>query len=161
MESHKTSTNNSGFTLIETIVVIGLFLTVCFLSPITTMKTMLSHSSEDDIHTLVSTLKTARMRALTNTCVGTCTDGVPHGVYFEDDQYTLFQGNSYDSTDPENEMTELSPHTHIYGASTVVFLPRSGRATSTPSDIWDIDIVPTHGATTTININSEGRISVE
>jgi prepilin-type N-terminal cleavage/methylation domain-containing protein len=161
MELPKTSTNNRGFTLIEVILVIGLFLIVCTLSITLDMKTLYTHSSYDDVDTLLSTLRTARTRSLTNQCAGVCTDALPHGVYFEHDHYTLFQGNSYDPYDSDNEITQLSPHTHIEGVSTLIFLPRSATATTTPAGMWNIDLIPSYGATTTININSEGRISID
>src|SRR6185295_19523847 len=92
-------------------------------------------------------------------CRGSCIEGLPHGIHFESKRYILFQGNAYDSLDPQNEIVEINPTMHLAGITEVLFDLHSGDATTTPSGIWDIVLSDAAGHVSTTTFNSEGRIS--
>lgn len=158
MALHKTYTNKTGFTLLEVIIVIGLFLVVSALSLHIDVRTIRTQTYRDDVNALETALRTARTRALTAYCVGICTGPQAHGIYFAYDHYIIFQGNSYNPTNPYNVSVPLDSGLRVHGLYTVTFLPRSGMATTTPHTVWDLDLIQPGGVASAIHFNSEGRI---
>ncbi len=143
---------NSGFSLIETMVVIGIFLIIFSFGLVFTLNSYRSYSFNAEITTIVSVLEKARSRALTNLYQS------PHGVCFISSNYVIFRGTTCTPGAPTNELVSASKK--VFDASnfsttfpTIVFEQLSGTTTGGTITVTD------GTKTTTIVINNEGRIN--
>ena len=137
-----------GFTLVEIVVVMGLFAVLAGFGLFLSIDFYRSYAFRAERDMLISVLQKARSQALNNIRES------PHGVRVEEDSYILFQGGSYDPTDPANQAIAAAPSISHTGLSEVVFTQLSGGANASGT----IDI--TDGLrTVSISINNAGRIS--
>ncbi|HUD03080.1 MAG TPA: type II secretion system protein [Candidatus Paceibacterota bacterium] len=155
MASHKISTPK-GFTLIEVLVVLGMFALVGACSLVIGMESYQSGSLIDDQASLVSALQKARSEAMSAVCVGSaCTGGVPHGVHITAKQLIIFQGAVYNPNDENNDYISLQDAAlAVSGLSDVMFAEYSGDS-SAPGDVVMSDA---SGCIATTSIGAEGQI---
>ncbi|MDZ4243282.1 MAG: prepilin-type N-terminal cleavage/methylation domain-containing protein [Candidatus Omnitrophota bacterium] len=141
----------SGFTLIEILVVLGLFVLLSALGLFLSMDVYRGNSLRSEKNMIISILQKARSRAMNNI------NQTKHGVYFQAGQYILFQGDAFNPDDDANNQ-EIKASNNIsisfpplpFG---VVFSQLA--ATTTPQDIT----LDGQGFSFTIKINDKGRIS--
>ncbi len=148
---------NKGISLIEIMVVIGLFAIIASFSVFIGIDDYRRTVSKNDVEVVMRMLSKARSQAINNVCLGNpCTEGRPHGFHIEKDSYTIFQGNTYNPSDPLNEVVGAEGGiVNISGISDVVFSQLSGDVSSSGSIILNDQ----NGRIYRIDINSEGRIS--
>lgn len=153
--SHQ-SNSQSGFTIIEILVVLTIFIFIAGFALFVSMDSYRGFAFRSERDTIISVLQKARSQAISNICLGSgCSDGKPHGVRFTGSQYIIFQGPSYASRDPSVDQI-------IAANSTLTFSP------TPPIDIIFNQLDATGaGGTFTINgsghssqisVNTEGRI---
>ncbi|MGC9602178.1 MAG: prepilin-type N-terminal cleavage/methylation domain-containing protein [Minisyncoccia bacterium] len=159
MASRKISIPNKhvrGFTLIEVLVVLGMFALVGGCSLVIGMESYRSGSLADDQASLVSALQEARSQAISAVCIGSaCTAGMPHGVHITRKQLVIFQGAIYNVNDDTNDYIPLQDAAlATSGLNDVVFAEYSGDA-NPPGDI-----VMSDGAerVATTSIGADGQI---
>lgn len=149
-EKHRLS--EQGFSLVEVLVVIALFLVLAALTLGIGVDSVRRATVGSERTTLVQFLERARSRAMNNM------GNVPHGVVVTPTDLVLFQGAVYSSTDPLNEVSPRSEGITITGPTdpvTVVFGQLSGVVASSQTG----DLVLSNGEqTATIGINTAGRI---
>ena len=161
MASHKTSIHNrkkeKGFTLIEIIIVVSIFILITGVA-LTTNFDSFNSSLTNEQEKIVTYLYTARSESMNNVCLGDdCTESKEHGIHFETHSYTLFQGDTYSESDIQNEYVKLNPQYSMSGPSDIIFATSSGNAHATPENTWNV--VLSNGTTQrTITIGSEGDI---
>ena len=168
MASHKTYTHKisdlthnsqSGITLIEIIVVMALITMMATLTLATSMDSFRGYSYRNERDAIVNSLQRARSQAISNICLGTCTTGMPHGVHFNANSYTIFQGIDYASRDIiADEIIRMNPAISATGPTDIIFAELSGDVTATPAGALDLIVKDTTGHTSTITLNSEGQI---
>lgn len=162
MASPKTSTPNIGFTLIEVLVVLGILVVLFGFGAALGLDAFRRYAFHNERDLLVAVMQKARSQSVSNLCLGAgCTGGRPHGVNFTSGGYTLFQGPSYAARDAgvdENYQTSYSINFSPSSFSEVVFHQLAGSASTTPVNVWNLDLSDTAGETSTITVNSEGRI---
>ena len=141
-----------GFTLFEVLIVIGLFTLLGGLALFMSMDSYRGSSFRSDRDLLVSLLQHARARAMNNMCIGTCTDGKPHGVRVEPDRYVVFQGPGYSPSDPENAVFPANPSISRTGMN-VVFSQLSATTTATSTTLTG------GGRASVISISADGQIT--
>ncbi len=90
----------TGFTLIEILIVISLCALLASLLPFESLKQIGKRSLEAERTQAFVMLSEARARALNNI------DSLPHGVHFEKNKYTLFRGPRFEENASSNEMYE-------------------------------------------------------
>lgn len=110
---------SQGFTLIELMVVMGIFALMIGFASINLIRPQTQAYFDTSITTLVADLKEQQMRAMTG-------DGATiYGVRFNSNNYILFTGSSYPLTDNFtinlNSNLQISPN-----PTTIVFAQRSG-----------------------------------
>jgi len=138
-----------GFTLIEIVVVMGLFAVLAGFGLFLSFDFYRSYAFRAERDMVISILQKARSQALNNI------RETPHGVHLQNDSYILFQGSSYAVADHAfDQVVDAAPSISRIGLSEVVFTQLSGGANASGT----IDI--TDGLrTVSISINNAGRIS--
>lgn len=171
--SYKSPVSLRGFTFIELLIVIGIFVVIAGLGLFMSVNAFRGylHRSERDI--IVSILARARSEAMNNICVGPlCTDGQMHGVCFNAPSYIIFQGASYgayaitNQTIPSNSAINIaSDHASFFtcGSGTgAVFDQLTGKLVpqlALATDELMITISESGRPNSNIYINNEGRIN--
>ena len=143
---------NSGFTLVEILIVIGIFMLLAALTLGVGVDTARRATVGSERTTLVESLERARSRAMNNL------GEKQHGVIVTSTDFVLFQGSIYSAGDPTNEVSERSDGISVTGPTdpvTVVFAQLSGRVDAGQTG----DILLSNGdQNATVGINTEGRI---
>ena len=118
--------NKKAFTLIEMMVVIGLLAVMLLIPVLYTQASQVRFDFNSQVTTAVSYLRQAQSDALSGL------GNVNHGVHLASNAYTVFSGNSYNPSDPDNYEIDLSPTVVIRnislngGGSDVIFTKSSG-----------------------------------
>lgn len=161
MASLRASTHKSravrAFSLIELLVVMGIFIMVAGLGLVVSFDSFHGYTFRDERDTIVGALQKARSQAVNNMCFGACTDGRAHGVHLAGGvgaPYVVFQGTTFTAGDTINETISTKINSVSVTAADVVFSPLSGTVTGAPIVITVTDA--TH--TSVITVESEGRI---
>ena len=162
MKSLKTSIRSSGtrgFTLIEVLVVIGIFAMLGAISLIISLDSYRGYMFRNERDTLITSLQKARSQSVNNVCYGTCTNGRPHGVAFSPSQTIIFQGASFALRDVSADEVMNRSYNAVSvtpgSLGEVVFAQLSGDV-ATPGYVTITDGLA-HTSTTTISSN--GQIS--
>jgi prepilin-type N-terminal cleavage/methylation domain-containing protein len=138
--------NNQGFTLIEILVVMAIFVLIAGFALVVSMDSYRSHNFKSEQDLLVAVLLKARSQAMNNI------NQLPHGVYIPitHDKYSLFQGSTCTSGIDFPVSKGFTP-----SASCIVFTQLSGATAATSITLTD----NTTNKVFTININNEGQIN--
>lgn len=117
-----------GFTLVELLVVMGMFAILASLGSITILNSQNRATSSSTIDSLITDIRQQQLKAM----VGdrTVNNTATTGVYFQPGSYTLFQAASYSPNDPGNFVVTLPSvlqfmTINLHG-SAIVFAPVSG-----------------------------------
>lgn len=111
----------SGFTLVEVLLVLGLTFTIAAFSYPLVHSTFRSHVVQSATGRLVTALRKAELQATLES------EGAYHGVRILPEEYVVFVGDSYDERDTErDESFTRSSTVHITGSEEVVFAPHTG-----------------------------------
>ncbi|HEY4498247.1 MAG TPA: prepilin-type N-terminal cleavage/methylation domain-containing protein [Candidatus Paceibacterota bacterium] len=149
MRLPKLSADKKGLTLIEVVITMAILAIIGGLGLFVSTDFYRGYILRTERDTLVSILQRQRSRALNNV------SDSHHGVFLETDQYTVFQGNSYASRNPDyDEVINLPSSVVIGGINEVVFESLSGDS-SASGDIT----ISRDPQTFTISLNNEGRIN--
>ena len=97
---------NSGVTIVELLVVMGILAVIFGTSSILLLGSQKKASLNSSINRLVVDLKEQQLKAMVGDTGGS---GVasPSGVYFNKTNYVLFRGQTFNSADPSNYVTNL------------------------------------------------------
>ena len=157
---------NSGFTLVEIMVVIVIMMIVGGISIYLGINSFRGYSYHGDRDTLLSALSHARAEAMANICRGnSCTDGKPYGVAIRPadypNSYVIFQTENNNPTYLGRTLEDKDADAPIDATLTVspaeiVFMQESGNTTSNTDTTFILTDNTSH--TSTITINTEGQI---
>lgn len=119
----------SGFTFIETLIVMSVTLTLLGLATMSVLGSQRSANLTEAVDIFVSDLRNQQSKAMSGeTKNGTVPAG--YGVYVSANQYTLFSGTSYIEGDPSNTVIEfkqpISAGPIGFPDQSVIFLAGSG-----------------------------------
>ncbi len=149
MEGKTSFASPQGFTLIELVIVMAIVSIILTWGLVVSLNAYRQAVLSGERDKIVSILKKARSRALSNV------HELAHGVYIDATGYTLFEGSSYASRNASlDEVFPKSPGLTLGGISEVVLSPLA--ATSTASGSVSIG-----NGTSNFNIfiNYEGRVA--
>ena len=141
---------NSGFTIVEISVVIGLFAILISLGLLMSMDVWRGSSMQSEQDIVLSLLYKARSRAISNI------NESDHGLYIDDaaDEYVIFEGSSYSPADPNNLPFDMDDNFDFGGSPiSIVFAGRTGVTTGY------LFTMTGQGKSRTFDINEEGGIT--
>lgn len=150
----------SGFMVLELVVVMGLLAIVGSLGLFMSMDSLRGGAFRDERDMVVSSLQRARSQAINNICLGSgCVEGQKHGVHIGSGEYVIFQGENYDAATSTNIIIKsVSAAVFATGTENTVFNNLSGNlSVPTPAIITVFGL--SRQASSTISINAEGRIT--
>ncbi len=117
-----------GFTLIELLVTMGIFSILAALISINLIKPQTSASTDSQIQTLISDIKSQQLKSMLGATDGSVASK-KHGILISQDKYTLFSGDSFNPADPNNFDVILENNLHLsttFNSSTLLFEKLSG-----------------------------------
>ncbi len=155
--------NRKGITFVEVIVAIGVLLTLLGIAAVSFVPVRGNLSLDATISTLISDIKSQQIKSMAGDTEGTGANQT-YGIYFEQDQYTLFRGSSYLPSGPSNFSVELDDTISISSialpSSSLIFSAGEGAVVGfspTQNSIGLTDSVA--GTQKTIIINRYGVIT--
>ncbi len=153
--------SKTGFTLIETTIVLAVAITIMSFISINLFKAKSSTSESSSSSTLVTDLNQQRLKAMTGTTRDTSSS---YGVFFDDQEYVLFKGMVYDPNSPTNYTVELGDGIEFINGTfpnnIVVFNHVSGDVATFSAGFNTITLNNTQAnSSTTLTINRLGTIT--
>jgi prepilin-type N-terminal cleavage/methylation domain-containing protein len=155
--------NQSGLTLIELVIVIGIAATLFGFVTMNLVGTQRITSVDSASDVLVSDIASQQTKAMMGAGVS---NGTNYGIYFQSDRYVLFQGNVYNSSDTRNYTVVVGPGLTInnikFPSYTLVFLARSGAVSGFSNGNNTVSIQDIQGTKIkTVSLNRYGVVVVE
>ncbi len=147
----------AGFTVVELLVVMGIFMTMLTLSFINLTSLPSKTTTLAITQNLVSDIRSQQTLAMTGDSGGGGAQSA-YGMHFENDGYTLFKGSVYNASDTTNfrvllDDANLSFTNITFPNQTLVFSKGSGEVTATGSSTITNSL---NNTTHPININKYG-----
>ena len=149
-----------GFTLIEVLLVMGLFAILAGLVSMNLLRPQTQASLEGTVQTIIADVKSQQLKAMSGDSEGQAA-AQQYGVHFETSSYTLFQSSSYVPGDPANFVVSADnlQLTTTFPLAQIVFARRSGEITGFVAGSTGITILNTQsGQQKTITLNRFGVI---
>jgi prepilin-type N-terminal cleavage/methylation domain-containing protein len=147
---------SGGFTLLEVLVVIGLFAVVAGLVLTVGSHTHSGFNTQDDTDLLIATLQKARSQSINGVCVGVhCTVAAAHGVHVDPRSIVLFQGTTYNASDATNEYIQAESNATTFSGSNIIFMPLSGNTNTTNT----ITILDASTVVSVITVGPDGQLT--
>jgi prepilin-type N-terminal cleavage/methylation domain-containing protein len=140
---------NSGFTVIELSVVMGIFLILLTLSFINLTPLPSRATATSATQNLIADLRATQTQAMSGDTKGGVTQSA-YGVHFEGGSYWLFKGSVFNPSDTTNFKVDLGDVNVGFNTITLVFEKGSGEVT-TPGDIVITNSLTNEVSTISIN----------
>lgn len=155
--------NARGATLIEIIVVIGIFTTLFGLITVNLLNLPQKASLQSSLTTFISDFKHQQSKAMFLDTNGSLTTS-DFGMYFEQNRYTLFRGNTFSPGSSDNFTVALGENVQFasifFPSSIVVFQRQSGEVLGFNPALNSITLKNTQtNEQKTIQINRYGVIT--
>lgn len=159
--NHKNEKRQSGYTLIELIVVMGILTVLFGFTTINLGGVTRLTSVNETVDMLIADIRNQQAKAMTGS--GDGTSGSSYGIYFQTDRYTLFRGTTYSSQNTTNFTVELDQNLNFvndtFPNSTLIFLQTSGEISGYAAGNATIAIGNTAGnEQKTIRVNQLGTV---
>lgn len=116
--------STTGFTLIELIVVLGVFGVLLGLVTVNLLRAQHQPTLSASVDTLIADLKSQQAKAMSGA------GAISHGVYVGEGEYVLFSGSVYNANDPANAQVLLDANVIVssvtFPNASIVFAAGSG-----------------------------------
>lgn len=150
-----------GFTLVELLIVIGLFTIITSFVLVGSLRPQISSSVISNITQVTADIKHQQLKAMEGKLDGGA--DAYKGVYFDTNNYVLFTGSSYNASDPNN--FEISFEGVVFTdvnlpSSQIVFEPRSGEVANYSSSENSFVLQSSAGFFRTVSINEYGALTI-
>ncbi len=157
----KNKRRQSGYTLIELIIVMGILIILFGFTTINLSGVARLTSTSEAVDLLTADIRSQQTKAMTGS--GDGTSGSSYGIYFQTDRYTLFRGATYSSQNTTNFTVELDQNLNLandtFPNSTLIFLQSSGEISGYAAGNSTITIENTAGnEQKTIRVNQLGTV---
>lgn len=156
LTSHFSS--QKGFTLVELMVVMGIFAILMGISTLSLSNIQRNASLSSEVNKIIPDIRGQQIKAMSGDTEGS---GVvsDYGIHFETDSYILFR-DTYTAGNAENFEVALAPNIQISTAFTnaeVIFLKGSGEVSGGGNTVTFTDT--TNGSTQVVVINDLGVVT--
>jgi prepilin-type N-terminal cleavage/methylation domain-containing protein len=155
--------SQAGFTLVELLVVMGLFAILAGMTTVSLIGPQAAAPVSASVNEIVADLKNQQLKAMMGDS-GSATAAQPHGVYIQTNQYTLFKGATYSAADADNIVIPAKDGVSLganFPSSQVVFSKGSGELTSFTDGSNSISVESSiSGDVTQIIINRLGAVTI-
>lgn len=119
----------SGFTLVELIIAMGIILMLSGFATINLVKQQNTTSVNSSVDVLVSDMQSQQTKAMAGV-KDDLSNNISFGIYFQSDRYVLFRGTTFSPTDSANFTVLLDENIMFsdikFPNNTIVFQVRSG-----------------------------------
>lgn len=153
----------SGFTLIELIMVMGLFSLLTAFASINLLRPQTQASLDGVVISLVSNMRQQQLKAMAGDTDGTA-QAQPFGVRFNSNNYILFRGASFNPSEPTNFTVTIEGDVSLttnLPSSQVIFSRQSGEVAGFTAGSNTVTITNnTNGENKVISINRLGVVTV-
>jgi type II secretory pathway pseudopilin PulG len=156
----KIGKSGAGFTLVELLIIIGLFTILSSFAVINLIRPQTKASLDSTTTVLISDIKEQQLKSMIGDGEGGSAD--TYGIYFGSTSYTLFKGGTYSSSDPNNfivNMEGAGTFTNTLPSNQMVFQRRSGEVVSFSSPN-NIITITAGGDVKTVTVNALGTVSI-
>lgn len=155
VEGSTVNCKSKGFTIIELLLVMGIFALIISFISINLIKPQVSATLNSSTNTITSDIKEQQIRAMVGDSEASG-NSQTYGVHFESDSYILFRG-TYSPTETSNFTVNLNPGLSFSATpQEIIFLKRSGETNPAA-------IILTHsqsGEQRTLSVNKVGAITI-
>ncbi len=149
---------SNGFTLIELILVMGIFSVLVAISTISLVNIQHKTSLSANVSIFNADLKQQQLKAMVGEGDSATTTIYKRGIYMQASNYTLFRGSSYVAGDANNFSVSLSPNTQFTAPNTsIIFEKGSGDVTGGATAIVLRDTLD--NSQKTISVNKYGVVT--
>jgi prepilin-type N-terminal cleavage/methylation domain-containing protein len=157
----KLGRNQSGFTLVELLVVVAIIAVLFGISVVSLGQPQSNTNAQDATETLVADIKNQQLFAMVGT-TGTAAAQQPAGLFIQSGQYTLYTGASFVGSDNYNYVVTAPTSTTFsttFPSGLLLFNKGAGDINGFVNGSNTITIT-TPGRTRTITINRYGAVTV-
>ena len=152
---HRRGTRTHGFTLIEVLIVLGLFALIAGLILSSGLRTHSGFTVKDDEDLAIATLQKARSQSMHGICEGSaCVGALAHGVHVAPHALIIFQGSSFDASKSTNESMPAQSVATGFAGGDILFAPLSGNVQATGTII----IFDSGSTTAILTVGTGGQI---
>ncbi|HSW80200.1 MAG TPA: prepilin-type N-terminal cleavage/methylation domain-containing protein [Candidatus Saccharimonadales bacterium] len=157
---NRSSKNESGFTLIEFLVVIAISAILLALLTLNLGKVQETSSVTSSADTLMNDIKSQQIMAMAGD-KGSASSQQPQGLHIQSNSYVLYAGSSYNSGDTNNFTINISPYTisTTFPSSNLLFQKGDGMVSGFTAGSNTITITR-YGSSKTITVDKYGALSV-
>jgi len=149
----------SGFTVIEVMVVVTIFTLLIGFASINLVRPQTQASLDTIVKTLVSDIRQQQVKAMGGDTDSTSA-AIEHSIRFETNRYIIFRGITYNPSEPSNFAVDLDGSLQISPIQEVVFVKRSGEVLVGAPMTINITNTQT-GQQKIITINKYGAITIQ
>lgn len=155
----------SGFTFIETIIVVAIILTTLGYAALNVLTASENQNVSASRDILRADIKSQQAKAMSGQNYEQ-NNADYYGIYFTSTSYTLFKGSSFDPNDPENYVINMENNSEFFNinlpSSSLIFSPLSGEVYGYSPIQNSLGIRNTvNGENYTFSINRYGAISTQ
>lgn len=123
------TTNQKGYSIVELIVVIALFVTIASFVSSNLLEAQQGTSLATTESTLIADTKNQQIKAMSGDTEGRVANDY-YGVHFDVNSYTLFHGTTYNPNDSANQTINLDPVlkfvNNTFTNGNLIFIPTNG-----------------------------------
>lgn len=152
----------AGFTLIELIVSIGVFVLIMGFASLSYLNIQRSSDLANQTTQLISSLRQAQALAMSGQTQDS-QNNVSVGVHFESNRYVIFIGSDYNESDSDNIITNLPSNISItidLPSNNLLFIAKTGEVLDFQNDHKVISILQTDGQQKNLTINKLGVVDI-
>ncbi len=155
--------NNAGFTILEVVLAMAVLAILMGIAAMNLLGLANRTYQNTTAQTLYADLKSQQVKAMNGDTQGSGTTGA-YGVYFQANQYILFQGNTYLSSNPTNFTVKIPDDvtfTNItFPNSQIIFASGSGAFANFATNHNSVTISAINGTTQkTVTLNRFGVVT--